>query len=175
MRFFVSILSFHEYGGISTKLDLRFLVQFTLTTHRIAKSIRKTSSSSHPTHLEPHLALDRSRTSKNGPPASANGPSSASGDVQNAPVPNYTRQPCSMDLNLGTVPKLRHERYESSLRPSSSMASMSASAPAASSPLAKMYSLILGSVPEGRTMALFPPSRSNSMTSALGRPFTHVA
>ncbi len=112
---------------------------------------------------------------KIGPPASASGPSSASGDVQNAPVPNYTRQLCSVDLNLGTVPKLRHERYESSLRPSSSMASMSASAAAASSPLAKMYSLILGSVPEGRTMALFPRSSSNSMTSALGRPFTHVA
>ncbi len=128
-----------------------------------------------PRTSSPHLALDHSRTSKNGPPASANGPSSASGDVQNAPVPNYTRQLCSVDLNLGTVPKLRHERYDSSLRPSSSMASMSASAAAASSPLAKMYSLILGSVPEGRTMALFPPSRSNSMTSALGRPFTHVA
>lgn len=128
-----------------------------------------------PRTSSPYLALDRSRTSKNGPPASASGPSSASGDVQNAPVPNYTRLPCSVGLNLGTVPRLRHERYESSLRPSSSMASMSASAAAASSPLAKMYSLILGSVPEGRTMALFPPSRSNSMTSALGRPFTHVA
>ncbi|EEP43979.1 hypothetical protein COLINT_03226 [Collinsella intestinalis DSM 13280] len=53
MRFFVSILSFHEYGGISTKLDLRFLLQFAPATHRIAKSIRKTSSSSRPTHLEP--------------------------------------------------------------------------------------------------------------------------
>ena len=46
MRFFVSILSFHEYGGISTKLDLRFLLQFAPATHRIAKSIRKTSRSS---------------------------------------------------------------------------------------------------------------------------------
>gem|GEM_PF-3750242 len=53
MRFFVSILSFHEYGGISTKLDLRFSLQFAPATHRIAKSIRKTSSSSRPTHLEP--------------------------------------------------------------------------------------------------------------------------
>lgn len=87
----------------------------------------------------------------------------------------HTATLLSVDLNLGTVPRLRLERYDSSLRPSSSMASMSASAAAASSPLAKMYSLILGSVPEGRTMALFPPSRSNSMTSALGRPFTHVA
>ena len=127
-----------------------------------------------PRTSSPHPALDRSRTSKNGPPASASGPPSASGHVLNAPVP-IARRPCSVDLNLGTVPKLRLERYDSSLRPSSSMASMSASAAAESSPLAKMYSLILGSVPEGRTMALFPPSRSNSMTSALGRPFTHVA
>ena len=94
------------------------------------------------------------------------------GRVKRTSPQSHTAALLSVDLNLGTVPKLRLERYDSSLRPSSSMASMSASAAAASSPL---YSLILGSVPEGRTMALFPPSRPNSMTSALGRPFTHVA
>lgn len=64
--------------------------------------------------------------------------------------------------------------YASSLRPDSSIASSAASASAASVPLAKMYSLILGSVPEGRTIPLLPPSRSNSMTLAFGRPFTQV-
>ena len=64
--------------------------------------------------------------------------------------------------------------YASSLRPDSSIASSAASASAASAPLAKMYSLILGSVPEGRTIPLLPPSRSNSITLAFGRPFTQV-
>ena len=64
--------------------------------------------------------------------------------------------------------------YASSLRPDSSIASSAASASAASAPLAKMYSLILGSVPEGRTIPLVPPSRSNSITLAFGRPFTQV-
>lgn len=175
MRFFVSILSFHEYGGISTKLDLRFLLQFAPTTHRIAKSIRKTSSSSRLRTSCPHLALDRSRTSKTGRPHLRAARLRPQGRVKRTSPQSHTAALLSVDLNLGTVPKLRLERYDSSLRPSSSMASMSASAAAASSPLAKMYSLILGSVPEGRTMALFPPSRPNSMTSALGRPFTHVA
>ena len=67
-----------------------------------------------------------------------------------------------------------YKPYASSLRPDSSIASSAASASAASAPLAKMYSLILGSVPDGRTIPLLPPSRSNSMTFALGRPFTQV-
>ena len=66
-------------------------------------------------------------------------------------------------------------RYESSLRPEDSIASSAASAEAAFSPLAKIYSLILGSVPEGRTMPLLPFARSNSTTFALGKPFTPSA
>ncbi len=176
MRFFVSILSFHEYGGISTKLDLRFLLQFAPTTHRIAKSIRKTSSSSRPTHLEPPSCPSiTAELQKTGRPHLRAARLRPQGRVKRTRPQFHTAALLSVDLILGTVPKLRPERYDSSLRPSFSMASMSASAAAASSPLAKMYSLILGSVPEGRTMALFPPSRSNSITSALGRPFTHVA
>ena len=70
--------------------------------------------------------------------------------------------------------RLVYKPYASSLRPDSSIASSAASASAASAPLAKMYSLILGSVPDGRTIPLLPPSRSNSMTFALGKPFTQV-
>jgi len=128
-----------------------------------------------PRTTSPYPALDRSRTSKTGRPHLRAARLRPQGRVKRTRPQFHTATLLSVDLNLGTVPKLRLERYDSSLRPSSSMASMSASAAAASSPLAKMYSLILGSVPEGRTMALFPPSRSNSMTSALGRPFTHVA
>ena len=175
MRFFVSILSFHEYGAFRPNSTCAFYCNSPRLLTESQNQYEKPHRAHAPRTSSLHLAPRSQQNFKKRAARICERPAFGLRSAQNAPVPNFTRPHCSMDLNLGTVPKLRLERYDSSLRPSSSMASMSASAAAESSPLAKMYSLILGSVPEGRTMALFPPSRSNSMTSALGRPFTHVA
>lgn len=57
MRFFVSIFSFHEYGGISTKLDLRFYCNSPRPLTESQNQYEKPHQAHAPRTSSPHPAL----------------------------------------------------------------------------------------------------------------------